>query len=100
MGWFNHQLAIESFSLKNVPFLCPFVSLGFPGLTPPRIEKVNGAGARSAGRRRIAGAGASATLESGTADASGGDAQGGGGRGSWGRSCYIHDDNVTLTRVF
>lgn len=53
------------------------VTWGFPGLTPPRIETVvphgAGAGARRAGRRRSAGTGARATLESGTADASGGD---------------------------
>lgn len=78
------------------------VTWGFPGLTPPRIETVvphgAGAGARRAGRRRSAGTGAGATLESGTADASGGDAEENGiaqGRGSWGKklgSCFCWED--------
>ena len=41
-----------------------------PGLTPPRRPQ-DTLGARSAGRCRLAGAGASATLESGPADAAG-----------------------------
>ena len=57
---------------------------GCPGLTPPRRPQ-DTLGARSAGRCRLAGAGASATLESGPADAAGGDVmpEDGGWRRSW-----------------